>query len=103
MSLSFERMAVHPETAEGVTAEEALRGLVHRLIEAFNGPFGVMMAGLIGEGRSEPAILQELYERHMSQRRSALVADLERGKAAGELRPDTDAELLIDAIFGAIY
>jgi hypothetical protein len=70
LAMFHERMAVHPETAAGMTA---------------------------------PAILRELYQRHVSPRRSALVADLERGKAAGESHAGTDAELLIDAIFGAIY
>jgi hypothetical protein len=30
-------------------------------------------------------------------------ADLQRGKDAGELRSETEPELLNDAIFGAIY
>ena len=32
-----------------------------------------------------------------------MVGDLERGKNGGELRDDTDPELLNDSIFGAIY
>jgi len=31
------------------------------------------------------------------------LADLQRGKVAGELRPETEPELLNEAIFGAIY
>jgi hypothetical protein len=53
-------------------------------------------------GMTAPAVLQELCERHVSPRRLDLVADLERGKAAGELQADTGAELPTDAIFGAI-
>jgi AcrR family transcriptional regulator len=98
-----ERMAVVPETPAGMTAEEALRRRVRLLIDAFNGPFGQMVAGLIAEGQSEPAILQEFDELFVSSRRAPLVADLERGKAAGELHADTDPGLLSDAIFGAIY
>jgi Tetracyclin repressor-like, C-terminal domain len=86
-----------------VSAEEALRRRVRRLIEAFNGPFGRMVAGLIAEGQSEPAILQEYDELLVSPRRAANLADLERGKAAGELRADTDTRLVADVIFGAIY
>jgi hypothetical protein len=86
-----------------MTAEEALRRRVRRLIEAFHGPFGKMVAGLIAEGQSEPSILQQYDERLVSPRRAALIAELERGKAAGELRADTDAALLSDAIFGTIY
>src|SRR6266540_4288907 len=39
----------------------------------------------------------------VSPRRNATIADLERGKNAGELRSETEPELLNDAIFGAIY
>ena len=73
------------------------------LIDAFNGPFGKIVAGLIAEGESEPAVLQEFFERWVSPRRNATIADLQRGKDAGELGSDTEPELLNDAIFGAIY
>jgi hypothetical protein len=76
---------------------------VRSLIDAFNGPFGKIVAGLIAEGQSEPAVLQEFFERWVSPRRNATIADLQRGKDAGELGSDTEPELLNDAIFGAIY
>ena len=62
-----------------------------------------MLADLIAEGQSDPSILQELYKRHISHRRAATMADVERGKAAGEFAPSTDPELLIDAMIGPIY
>ena len=76
---------------------------VRRLIDAFNGPFGKIVAGLIAESQSEPGILQQFYDRWVSPRRSATIADLQRGKNAGELWPEANPELLNDAIFGAIY
>jgi hypothetical protein len=60
-------------------------------------------AGLIAEGQSEPAIRQAFFDRWVSPRRAATIADLERGKNTGELRSDTEPDLLNDAIFGAIY
>jgi hypothetical protein len=33
------------------------------LINAFNGPFGKIVAGLIAEGPREPRILQQFFER----------------------------------------
>jgi hypothetical protein len=39
----------------------------------------------------------------VSPRRTATIADLERGKNAGELQSETESELLNDAVFGAIY
>jgi hypothetical protein len=76
---------------------------VRRLIDAFNGPFGKTVAGLIAEGQSEPAVLQEFFDRWVSPRRNATIADLQRGKDAGKLRSETEPEVLNDAIFGAIY
>jgi len=76
---------------------------VRRLIDAFNGPFGKIVAGLIAEGQSEPDILQQFYDRWVSPRRTATIADLQRGKNTGELHADTEPDLLNDAIFGAIY
>jgi len=61
------------------------------------------VAGLIAEGQSEPAIRQAFFDRWVGPRRAATIADLQRGKNTGELRSDTEPDLLNDAIFGAIY
>jgi AcrR family transcriptional regulator len=103
LAMLCERMAPNLEKPTLLTAEESLRFRVRRLIGAFNGPFGKIVAGLIAEGQSEPAVRQAFFDRWVSPRRSATVVDLKRGKDAGELRRDTDPDLLNDAIFGAIY
>src|SRR2546427_8631108 len=103
LAMLCERMAPSLAMPTVLTAEESLRLRVRRLIDAFNGPFGKIVAGLIAEGQSEPAILQEFFNRWVSPRRNATIADLQRGKNAGELRSETEPELLNDAIFGAIY
>jgi len=101
LAMLCERMAVNLDKPMGETAEMSLRLRVRRLMDVFNGPFGKIVAGLIAEGQSEPAVLQEFFDRWVSPRRNATIADLQRGKDAGELRPEP--ELLNDAIFGAIY
>jgi AcrR family transcriptional regulator len=103
LAMLGERMAPHLEKPVGLTAEESLRLRVRRLIDAFNGPFGPIVAGLVAEGQGEPAIRQAFFDRWVSPRRTATIADLQRGKDAGELRVETEPELLNDAIFGAIY
>jgi AcrR family transcriptional regulator len=103
LAMLCERMAPNLEMPTVLTAAESLRFRVRRLIDAFNGPFGKIVAGLIAEGQSEPAVLQEFFGRWVSPRRTATIADLQRGKNAGELRSETEPELLNDAIFGAIY
>ncbi len=39
----------------------------------------------------------------MLPRRLAIIADVERGKAAGEFTTDTRSEAVIDALVGALY
>src|SRR2546422_1706324 len=103
LAVLCERMAPNLEKPTVLTAEESLRFRVRRLINAFNGPFGKIVAGLIAEGQSESAILQAFFDRWVSPRRNATIADLERGKNARELGSETEPELVNDAIFGAIY
>jgi AcrR family transcriptional regulator len=103
LAMLCERMALNLEKPTNLTAEESLRFRVRRLIHAFNGPFGKIVAGVIAEGQSEPAILREFFDRWVGPRRNATIADLQRGKNSGELRSEAEPELLNDAIFGAIY
>jgi len=103
LAMLCERMAPNLEKPTVLTAEESLRFRVRRLIGAFNGRFGKIVAGLIAEGQSEPAIRQAFFDRWVSPRRTATIGDLQRGKNTGELRSDTEPDLLNDAIFGAIY
>ena len=103
MAMFHERIASHSEAPAAATAEEAIRTKMRRLIREVNGLFGKVVADLIAEGQSDPAILQEFYELHGSHRRAPAVADIERGKLAGEFSTDTNAELLVDAIFGPVY
>jgi AcrR family transcriptional regulator len=103
MAMFHERLAGNPLAPDTATVEEAIRVKALHLIREFNGLFGKVMADLIAEGQSDPALLRELFDSHISMRREATMADIERAKASGELAPDADAGLLIDAIFGPIY
>ena len=103
LAMLSERMAPKLEKPTALSAEESLRFRVRSLIDAFNGPFGKIVAGLIAEGQSEPSVLKAFFDRWVSPRRNATIADLQRGKDAGELGSDTGPDLLNDAIFGAIY
>src|SRR5579862_5791034 len=103
LAMLCERMAPKLEKPTALTAEQSLRFRVRRLIAAFNGPFGKIVAGLIAEGQSEPATLMEFFDQWVSPRRNATIVDLQRGKNTDELPSETEPELLNDAIFGAIY
>jgi AcrR family transcriptional regulator len=102
-AMFHERLARQPVTPQTATVEESLRLRIRRLIAEFQGLFGKVMAELIAEGQSDPQVLQELYEQHIGVRRANAAADVERAKMSGEIRPDIDAELLVDEIIGPIY
>lgn len=103
MAMFHERLVGKLESPKSGTAEDAIRAKMRRLIREFKGLFGKVVADLIAEGQAEPSILEEFYESHIRLRRASTVADIERGKAAGEFSADTDSELLIDAIFAPVY
>ena len=73
------------------------------LIDAFNGPFGKIVAGL---DRRRPEWNWPFFRSSLIDGRSSTecygLQDLVRGKDAGDLETDTEPELLNDAIFGAI-
>lgn len=103
LAVFHERIAGRSPALETKTVEESIRLKTRRLIQEFNGLFGKVMADLIAEGQSEPAVLRDLYEEHMAPRRAATVVDIERAKSDGEFLPDMDADLVVDGIFGPIY
>src|SRR5882724_11469168 len=75
LAMLCERMAPNLDMPTKVTADESLRFRVRRLIDAFNGPFGKIVAGIIAEGQSEPAVLQEFFRRWVNPRRNATIVD----------------------------
>jgi hypothetical protein len=77
--------------------------MARALIGPLNGQLGKVLSELIAEGQSEPAILRELFDKHIRGHQEADVAAIERGKTSGELASDADPELIIDAVFGAIF
>jgi AcrR family transcriptional regulator len=98
-----ERIAIALPPPSAGTAEEAIREVARALIGPLNGQLGKVLSELIAEGQSEPAILQDLFDKHIRGHEEANTADIERGKKSGELASDVDPQLIIDAVFGAIF
>jgi len=103
LAMFRERIAVALPSPSVGTAEEAIRVVACALIGPLNGQLGKVLSELIAEGQSEPAILRELFDKHIRGHQEADVAAIERGKTSGELASDADPELIIDAVFGAIF
>ena len=103
LAMFHERLAREPAAMRAATVEAEIRDRAKTLIREFHGLFGKVMAELIAEGQSDPKVLQDLYQQHIAERRGNMAAEIERAKASGEFREDTNPELLVDAIFGTIY
>jgi len=103
LAMFRERIAVALPPPSVGTAEEAIRDKARALIGPLNGHLGKVLSELIAEGQSEPAILRELFDKHIRGHQEADAADIERGKTNGELASDADAQLITDAVFGAIF
>ena len=103
LAMFKERIAVALPPPSAGKAEEAIREAARALIGPLNGQLGKVLSELIAEGQSEPAILKELFDKHIRGHAEADAADIERGKKSGELASDADPQLIIDAVFGAIF
>jgi len=98
-----ERFSSTVNFPKSISAEDALKQRMRRLIQQCNGLFGKAVADLIAEGQADPAILNDFFNRHVRIRRESTNADIQRGIASGEFRADTDSELLMDMIFSPVY
>jgi AcrR family transcriptional regulator len=102
-AMFHERLARQPEARPAASVEAFMRQRVRRLIVEFHDLFGKVVAELIAEGQSDPKVLQELYDQHIGVRRAHAVVEIEKATRSGEFSGETDAELLVDQIFGPIY
>lgn len=64
---------------------------------------GRVMQGLVSDLATDPELAQAFREHVVSLRIAELRRIVERGIARGQLRPETDAVLLNDLLFGPVY
>lgn len=86
-----------------VARKEALTYHFRSLIEQYAGWPGRLVAPIIAEEQSDPSILQAFRERFHYGRRAVVREILEACKATGEIRTDTNVDILMDVIYGAVY
>src|ERR1700689_847158 len=66
-------------------------------------PAGRVMLALIGEAQHDADVARTFQQRFLDERRALDRTILERGVARGDLRSDTDLDLVIDMIYGPVY
>ncbi|MGA7418871.1 MAG: TetR/AcrR family transcriptional regulator [Acidimicrobiales bacterium] len=74
-----------------------------KMIDAFRGRPGVVMAELIGQAQTDPNLAEILRSRWLKPRRDEAAAALQRSIDRGEIRPDVDIPALMDQLFAPIY
>ena len=61
-----------------------------------------LAARLIGSVPSSPALMETYWNNHLLARRSAMLKVIEAARDAGIVRPDSDPQILLDLMSGAI-
>jgi AcrR family transcriptional regulator len=74
-----------------------------KVIDAFAGRPGVVMAELIGQAQTDPNLAETLRSRWLKPRRDEAAALLQGGIDRAEIRPDVDIPTLMDQLFAPIY
>jgi AcrR family transcriptional regulator len=86
------------------SAREDLRRQIASVIELYTRTkTGRGIRAMIAESQHDPSLAESLRDRFIASRRAEAAAVFERGIERGELRPDLDVGVAIDALYGAIY
>jgi AcrR family transcriptional regulator len=86
------------------TAAGDLRHHLRQLAAFLSGePAGQVMLALIGQAQQDAGIARAFQQRFLDERRALDRTILERAAARGDIRADTDLDLVIDMIYGPVY
>ena len=90
--------------AEQAHVHDDVRALLGWLIAVLAEPTGGrVVAGLVGDLQHDAVLAEGFHRDVVPARREAMLAALARGRARGEIRADTDLELAVDALHGAVF
>ncbi len=80
-----------------------LRAAVRTLHEAFAGPLGSALAGLVADMAHDEGLARIIREEVLAERRNSMRRALARARERGEAVADLDVELVIDMLTGPFY
>ncbi len=66
----------------------------------YKSPLGRLFCQFIAEGQSDPQFLTMFRDRFLTVRRDAARVMWQRGLTRGEIRPEIDAEIVLDLVYG---
>ena len=95
--------AIPPPTVQDSVGED-VRALLVWLSTVLAQPIGGrVLAGLIADMLHDHDLANGFRREVVPARRSRILAALERGRDRGEIRPDSDLEVAVDALHGAVF
>jgi AcrR family transcriptional regulator len=74
-----------------------------RVAVVYGGATGRVLSAIIADGQRDPHTITAFIEGYARPRREEAKAILKAGIERGELRPDLDLEVALDALYGPIY
>ncbi|MDR7283586.1 AcrR family transcriptional regulator [Pseudomonas corrugata] len=87
----------------GMRPRDAIAHHFHSLVNQYSGWSGRLVAQIIAEGQSDPAILRVFRERFHYGRRAVVREMLDEWKNSGDISKGSNVEVLMDLIYGPVY
>jgi AcrR family transcriptional regulator len=85
------------------SARETLAESIRLMARAFRGRQGKVLRSLLGRAQAEPGLVEAYWSRWVEPRRKLAREVIRLGVASGELRPGLDEDVVLDALYGALY
>lgn len=80
-----------------------LEAAVGTLLNAFSGPLGQALAGLVADMAQDTALARTIRGEVLAARRNSMREAFDRARARRESRDDLDIELVLDMLTGPFY
>lgn len=95
-------MGENPAADTGVLRED-LEAAVETLLNAFGGPLGQALPGLVADMAQDKELAETIRSEVLAARRKSMREAFARARARGETRTDLDVELVLDMLTGPFY
>ena len=76
---------------------------MRQLVKVFRSPKGRIVSAILAAGQSDKDVIAAFRDRFLWPRRREAYRTLRRAISRGELRKDTDLDLVLDSLYGPIY
>jgi AcrR family transcriptional regulator len=95
-------MGDNPAADTGVLRED-LEAAVGTLLNAFGGPLGQALPGLVADMAQDKELAETIRSEVLAARRRSMREAFARARVRGEIRTDLDVELVLDMLTGPFY